>query len=143
MPDGSVFARVHVLILCDDIEEHAGEEGVFDLRGVRTHVWAGSFPNTHPQLWLYLQMSGHEGTVAERVVITSEASDETIADLETGVIQFQGPLNLVELAFPFGNCVFPTPGVYWFQVYMNEKLVSERRFSVTETPGGSNGQASR
>jgi hypothetical protein len=143
MPDGSVFARVHVLILCDEIEEHVGEEEVLDLRGVRTHIWAGSFPYTHPQLWVYLQMSGHEGTVTERVVVTSEANDEIIAYLETGVIQFQGPLTLVELAFSLLNCVFPAPGVYWFQVFMNEKLVSERRFSVTETPGGSNGQASR
>ena len=40
MADGSVFARVHVLVLCDDIEERPGEKAVFDLRGVRTHVQA-------------------------------------------------------------------------------------------------------
>jgi hypothetical protein len=141
MPEGSVFARVHVLVLCDEVDLRPGEEGVFDLRGVRTHVQARSFPYTHPHLVVYLQLTGHEGTVTGRIVATNEATDETIAFLETGLLQFHGPLNLVQLAFPFRNCVFPTPGVYWFQVYLNEKLVNERRFSVTEALKDTNGQA--
>jgi hypothetical protein len=38
------------------------------------------------------------------------------------------------------DCEFPSPGVYWFQVLLNEKLVAERRFSVSEAPGDTNGQ---
>jgi hypothetical protein len=70
MADGSVFARVHVLVLCDDVEERPGEEGVYDLHGVRTHVQARSFPYTHPQLSVYLPVTGHAGTVTGRVVAT-------------------------------------------------------------------------
>ena len=38
MADGSVFARVHVLVLCDEIRRQTGAEVVYDLRGVRTGV---------------------------------------------------------------------------------------------------------
>jgi hypothetical protein len=48
MPDGSVFARVHVLVLCDEVERLAGAEVVHDLRRVRTGIRAASFPYTHP-----------------------------------------------------------------------------------------------
>jgi hypothetical protein len=44
MADGPVFARVHVLVLCDEIEKRLGEEDVFTLRGVRTQVRVPSFP---------------------------------------------------------------------------------------------------
>jgi hypothetical protein len=34
---------------------------------------------------------------------------------------------------------FPEPGVYWFQVFLNDKLVTERRFRVVSSVGESSG----
>jgi hypothetical protein len=140
MPDGSVFARVHVLVLCDEVEERPGEEAVFDLRGVRTHVQARSFPYTHPQLFVYLQVTGHEGTATGRVVGTNEATEEEIVDRLIGEIQLRGPLTMIHVRLQILDCEFPSPGVYWFQILLNEKLVAERRFLVSEAPGDTNGQ---
>ena len=137
---GSVFARVHVLALCDAIEEHPDEKGVFDLRGVRTSVRARSFPYTHPQLYLYLQLTGHEGTVSGRVVAVSEATDEEVVYQPIDAIQLRGPLAIIHSYVQLLDCEFPAPGVYWFQVYLNEKLLAERRFLVSEAAGDTNGQ---
>jgi len=140
MPNGSVFARVHVLVLCDEVEQRPGEEAVFDLRGVRTQVQARSFPYTHPQLSLYLQVTGHQGSASGRVVVLSEATEEEISQVPIAEFQLLGPLTVYHLQVEITDCEFPAPGVCWFQVVLNDKLVTERRFLVREIAGDTNGQ---
>src|SRR5262249_31973487 len=141
MANGSVFARVHVLVLCDDVEERPGEEAVFDLRGVRTHIRALSFPYTHPHLWVYLQVTGHEGNVTYRIVGTNEASEEGIVFQPIDEIQLRGPLTVIHVRLQILDCEFPAPGICWFQVFLSEKLVAERCLVVSRTPGDTNGQS--
>jgi hypothetical protein len=140
MADGSVFARVHVLVLCDAVEERLAEEDVYDLRGVRTYVCARAFPYTHPELWVYLQVTGHQGSASGRVVAVREGTEEEVAHTPIDEFQLLGPLTVLHLRVGITDCEFPAPGVYWFQVVLNEKLVAERRFFVSEAPGDTNGQ---
>jgi hypothetical protein len=141
MANGSVFARVHVLVLCDEVEERPGEKAVFDLGGVRTHVSAPSFPYTHPQLFVYLQVTGHQGRASGHVVVWREATEEEIFHRPIDEFALLGPLTVSHLQVEIMDCEFPAPGVYWFQVFLNEKLVAERRFLASEIPGDTNGQA--
>jgi hypothetical protein len=140
MADGSVFARVHVLVLCDDIDERTDEEAVFELRGVRAHVSARSFPYTHRQLYVYLQVTGHQGTASGRVVVLREVPEEEMVQVPFDEIQLLGPLTFIHVQVQILDCEFPAPGVYWFQVFLNKKLVAERRFFASEAPGDTNGQ---
>src|SRR5439155_5235130 len=121
MADGSVFARVHVLILCDEIEELPGGEDVFDLSGIRTQVRAASFPYVHPQLCIYLQITGHQGTASGRVVLVNEATEEIIIHVPIEEFELFGPLEVVPVWLRIRDCEFPEPGVYWFQVFLNQK----------------------
>ncbi len=139
MADGSVFARVHVLVLCDEVERLPGAEVVYELRRVRTGIRAASFPYTHPQLCIYLQLSGHEGVATGRVVAVSDATDEEIAFAPIDAVQLWGPLSVVAYWLRIQHCVFPAPGLYWFQVLLNQKLVAERRFHVVHIPGEPHG----
>jgi hypothetical protein len=139
MADGSVFARVHVLVLCDEVERLAGTEVVYDLHHVRTGIRAGSFPYTHSQLCVYLQLSGHEGTATGRVVAVRDATDEEIAFAPIDQVQLWGPLTVVPYWLRMQDCVFPAPGLYWFQVLLNQKLVAERRFHVAQISGQTHG----
>jgi hypothetical protein len=141
MADGSVFARVHVLILCDDVEEFSNGEELFDLRGVRTQVSASSFPYVHPQLCIYLQITGHAGIASGRIVVVHEASDEESFQVPIEEFQLSGPLDVIPMWVRISDCEFPEPGVYWFEVFLNEKLVSERRFRVIASSGEHNGQS--
>jgi hypothetical protein len=142
MPDGSVFARVHVLVLCDEVERLPGPEVVYDLRRVRTGIRASSFPYAHPQLCAYLQLSGHEETATGRIAVVNEATDEEVAFASIDEVQLWGPLVVVHYWLRIQHCVFPAPGLYWIQVLLNQKLVAERRFHVLHIPGEAHGQPS-
>ena len=112
MADGSVYARVHALVVCDEVVPRPGEKDVFDLYGARVGLRVASFPYTHPQLCVYLQVSGHEGTVSARLVAVREAAEEEIIYVPIGNIHLRGPLTLVPVWIRVRDCVFPEPGVY-------------------------------
>ena len=143
MPDGSVFARVHVLVLCDEIEELPGGDDLFDLGKVRTQLRVPSFPYVHPQLCAYLQVTGHEGIASGHMVVVNEATDEEILYRPIEEFRLSGPLEVIPIWLRMRDCEFPEPGVYWFQVFLNDKLVMERRFRVVASLGDSNGQPIR
>jgi hypothetical protein len=143
MADGAILVRVHVLVLCDDVEELADGDDRFDLDGVRTHVTAVSFPYVHAVLCIYLQVTGHTGMASGYVVIVKEATDEEIAHVPIEEFQLLGPLELVSVWLRIRDCEFPEPGVYWFQVFLSDKLVMERRFTVVAATGDSNGRPAR
>jgi Family of unknown function (DUF6941) len=53
-----ILPRVHAMVLCDSIKRAPDEEGVHNLVGVRTRILAEELPYTHPQLGIYLQVTG-------------------------------------------------------------------------------------
>jgi hypothetical protein len=132
--------RVHVLIVCDDVEDRADEETSFNLYGVRADLAAPRFPCIHPALWVYLQVTAHPRTAIGQVVLVDGNNDEEIAASTAEPIELTGPLDFLHLFFCLLDCVFPQPGVYYFQVYFEGKLVGERAFHVVEQEFRSNGQ---
>jgi hypothetical protein len=140
MTDGPVRVRLHVLVLCDEVEELPGGEDVFNLIGVRTHVRARSFPYFHPQLCVFFQVTGHDETTSGHLALVQEATDAEIFQLPIDTFPLSGPLRLIPKWIELQDCGFPEPGVYWFQVVLNGKLVMERRFHVITSPGDGNGQ---
>jgi hypothetical protein len=85
-------------------------------------------------------VTGNEGTVTGRVVGTHEATEEQIVYLPIDEIQLQGPLTTIHVRLQILDYEFPSPGIYWFQVFLNEKLLAERRFFVNQILGDTNGQ---
>ncbi len=140
MAKKSILPRVHVMVLCDDVAEREDAAAAFDLIGVRTHIVAPAFPYEHPQLWVYLQVTGHESTAEGRVVIY-DSDDNEIATSQSQFVTFTGPLDFLHLFFPFADCTFSGPGVYYVQVKFDGKIVGERALHLIEEEGGSNGQA--
>jgi hypothetical protein len=139
MADGLVLPRVQAMVLCDEIDERSDEPDVCDLKGVRNRVYARSFPYTHAQLWVCLQLSGHEGRATCRVEVLRAANDHVIHEVGEEEIEFSGPLEIVHWAIAITNCDFPSPGLYYVQVYHGTKLIHERLLDLVE--GTANGQA--
>jgi len=127
-----VLPRVHVMVLCDQIEPSPAEGDVFDLRGVRTFIAAPAFPYTQPQLCVYLQMTGHEGTAAGRAVIVDPETDLNLEETGQDVIEFRGPLEFVHVPWKVNDCTFREPGIYYVQVFFDGKLISERPLLVQQ-----------
>jgi hypothetical protein len=138
-----VLPRVHALIVCDEAGPTTTNADVFDLHNVRTGIMAAAFPYTHPLLAVFVQVSGQEGKAAARLaLIRADAEDDAdpVVDTEREIDLF-GPLTVVQDVFWVESCVFPQPGLYYFQVYFGSKLVFERPFLLTsDNQGTSNGR---
>ncbi len=136
-----VLPRVHVMVLCDEIEPSPTEEDVFDLRSVRTDIAAPSFPYTQPQLSVYLQVTGHDGTASGWAVVSDPDTDEKLYVSQADPIEFSGPLTFIHVPWQVLDCTFPKAGVYYVQVYFDGKLVNERALFVSQREApNSNGQ---
>jgi hypothetical protein len=140
MADGPVFARVHVLVLCDEVEELTDAEDLVNLSGIRTQLATPAFPYVHSQLCMYLQLSGHKGMASGYVVLVNGTTEEEIFQVPIEGVELSGPLEIIPAWLRLQDCEFPEPGVYWFQVFLNDKLVAERRFRVLAAGGEDNGQ---
>jgi hypothetical protein len=105
-----VLPRVHTMILCDEIERVLHEENVFNLLAVRAGIQAASFPYVHPQLYAYLQLTGHAGTVSGVVTAVNARTDEELFRVPTPEIQLQNPLPSCQSSFGCGMVSSPRRG---------------------------------
>jgi hypothetical protein len=136
----AVLPRVNALLMCDDIEPSPGEAGVYNLIGVRTRLHASAFPYVHPRLYVYLQLTGHEGEFSGTLIVVSARTDEEAFTRPIPPVELKGPLYVVRVALRVQDCEFPEPGVYYVQAYYGQKLVFERPLHVLESQVLPNGQ---
>jgi hypothetical protein len=127
-----VLPRVHVMVLCDEIESCPDEEEAFNLSGVRTKIRADAFPYNHAQLCVYLQLTGHAGTTRCHVTVVDAKADEVVYVTPSRVIHLQGPLVVLPVVHRVRNCKFPTPGLYYVQAFCDLKLLCERPLLLFE-----------
>jgi hypothetical protein len=140
MAGGSVLPRVHVMVICDEIETVAGQDDVINLTRVRTGIRAARFPYTHPQLAVYLQVAGRQGRTRCRAIGIRTETDEKVFESDEIEVSLLGPLTLVPVVWEIVNCCFPEPGVYYVQAYFDGKLANERLLILSEDEGIPNGR---
>ena len=142
MANGPVFPRVHAMIVCDRVARADQEGKVHNLTGARTEIRASSFPYSHPQLWVYLQSTGHSGVTSYRLALTAAGADAELLSTAEHEVEFHGPLEVIVLARRIRNCTFPRPGLYYVQAYFGDKLVNERLLVLSEGTVLGNGEGS-
>jgi hypothetical protein len=135
-----VLPRVHVMVMSDAITTSEGEENVFDLIGIRSELRAPVFPYLHPQMIVYLQVTGHQGRVLLQIRIEESATDNLVLATPLQECEFQDPLSFSQVAFSLDACVYPRPGLYYVQVYHEGKLIGERSFRLLDSTEFSDGQ---
>jgi hypothetical protein len=127
-----VLPRVHVMILCDEIEARPEDDETFDLLGVRTRIHADGFPYTHSQLCVYLQLTGHQGTTHCHITLSNADTDDEVYRGPSLELELQGPLVILPVGFWLEDCSFGSPGLYYAQAYCDGKLAGERPFRVAQ-----------
>lgn len=130
--DRLIWPRVQAMVLCDEIEESDQDSDAVNLHGVRSVITSPVFPLVWPHLCAFVQMSGHQGEAQCHVEVESVASDKVIADTEPMSISFDSPTIVTPVQFRLHNCLFRVPGVYYVQVYCEEKLIGERPLLLEE-----------
>src|SRR5215471_9133179 len=121
-----VLPRVHVIVLCDDFKPSADENDVFHLYGVRTRIEAEAFPYSHPQLCVYIQLTGHPGRTTCEVIVLNPETDQEVLAAPSQTIELAGPLDVSPALFILKDCEFSAAGLYYIQVFCDSKLLGER-----------------
>jgi hypothetical protein len=134
MPIAAVTPRVRTIIICDDVSPSLTEIGVFTLEGVRLHLEALSFPH-HAALNLFLLLScPRKGRYPGKILVVDERSDKPIRYVKF-LATFEEDNELLPLHVEVGNCVFPEPGPYSFEIYFSARgggdaLKGEHPFTI-------------
>lgn len=131
--------RVHLLVICDEIAERWEGDTLHDLVGVRTQLTAPLFPYRCPQLSIYVQATGHQGTADCHVTVVRADDDAIVVATPIRVINFTGPTEFIHVTFVIADCCFPEAGVYYIQVHFDNQLRSERVLEILASAGDSDG----
>jgi len=136
----AALPRVHVQVICDEIEDHSDEVADYHLLHVRSHIVAPGFPYVHPQLCIYLQVTGHPQSARCRGVLLRAETDEELYVSAENLVMLTGPLDYLHLDFVFPDCEFPEAGIYYVQINFDDVLCGERALVLLEEEVGRNGQ---
>jgi hypothetical protein len=114
--------------VCDSIIRDEFTKKV-SLIGLFSTIRADSFPCTHPSLHVYVALTNGHGKYQTDIRFLNISDDKPIAGMR-GPLQFQNPLQVVELNVCWQQLRFEKPGEYVVQVLCDGAPVGERKFMV-------------
>ena len=121
--------EVLALIVCDQIitDRITGKQSLI---GIFSKVHAPRFPASHPQLSVYVTMTGGHGhtDLLIRVVDSNEERPPIVEG--KGKVDFKDPRAVANLALQFHGLTFPKPDQYRVQLYANGQLLREARLDL-------------
>ena len=134
MAAAAVTPRVRTIVRCDDLSASLTQSSVFTLQGVRLHLAAALFPCRAALIVFLLLSCPRKGRYAGKILVIDERSDRLIRYLNFAAA-FQEDNELLPLYVKVGECVFPEPGPYSFEVHFSghgggEGLKGEHPFTV-------------
>ena len=99
------------------------------LIGLFNTIRAKSFPCTHAGLYVYVAMTNGHGKYKMEVRFSKLEEGKAIASIQ-GQLNFQNPLQMVELSFSSPPLRFDTPGQYVVEVFCDGAQIQTRKFRV-------------
>lgn len=118
------------LIVCDQFITDA-VTGKKTLVGVFNSLGAAQFPCVHPKFCVYVALTNGRGEYAAELKLINEGNQNLIVKAQ-GKISFPSPMDMLELNFEFVNVRFPDPGQHTIEMYCDDELLTERRFTVVK-----------
>jgi hypothetical protein len=125
---------VRHMLLCDDVQhdpDNPVKLNVIGLANILRSTADPPFPFKHPQLCVYLHLTGGRGTGQAQVVAVHGDSDQVAFASPVNALSFgSDPLALVGVIFRMRNCPFPEAGLYWIQFRYNGKVIAQQPLVV-------------
>src|SRR5207245_1766360 len=90
------------------------------------------FPHLHPELHVYMQVTGHPATARGTVLFRQGSTDRVLRRRALPPVEFLGPLEMIPVYLRIDNCEFPEPGLYYFQIVFDGQLRAERFLEVID-----------
>jgi hypothetical protein len=75
-----------------------------------------------------------------RLALVQAGAEGELLSTPERQVQFYGPLHVVAVVWRIRSCSFPLPGLYYAQVYFEEKLANERLLVLSEEAVPSDGE---
>jgi hypothetical protein len=134
MTVAAITPRVRSIVVCDAASASRTEDRVFNLKGVRQHLEAGSFPWRATLPVFLILSSPRKGNYPGRVPLVNERNDRVIR-YGKFLAEFGEDNDLLPLYVKMSECVFPEAGHYRFAIYLtaqdgDEALKGEHPFNV-------------
>ena len=134
MTVAAITPRVRTILICDAASASRTEDRVFNLKGVRQHLEAASFPWRATLRVFLLLSSPRKGKYAGKVLLVNERNDRVIR-YGKFLAEFGADNDLSPLYVNMSECVFPEASHYRFAVYLtaqdgDEALKGEHPFTV-------------
>jgi hypothetical protein len=121
--------EVLAMILCDQIITDV-DSNKKSLIGLFDQVETATLPCLLHELHVYLSLTDGHGTLPLTLACIAEDDGEELFRGRAEV-EFQCPLQVVELQFVFPNARFPRAGEYRFQLRAFGQVLRERKFVVS------------
>ena len=125
---------VRLMLLCDDVRPDPDNPSKINALGLVSTIHSfgeAAFPFRHPQLCVYLQLTGGRGTGEGRIVVVHADSDQTVLRAPLHTLKFgTDPLKVHGVLFRLLGCVFPEPDYYFFEFWYNDKAIARQPLFV-------------
>lgn len=120
----------HVLSIniCDSVIRDEATKKV-SLIGIFNTIKANSLPCKHSLLHAYVALTNGHGKYKTEVRFSHLGEQKPIAAM-VGDLEFQNPLQVIELNLRWQNLSFDKDGEYVVEVFCNGSLIGTRRFRV-------------
>lgn len=131
MPGKKPPPEVLAMIVCDQIitDRLTGKQSLI---GMFSTVHARRFPASHPQLSVYVMLSGGHG-VTDFLIRVVDANESRAPIVEgRGRVDFKDPRAIANLALQFHGLSFPAAGSYRVQLYAGDELLQEARLEMRQ-----------
>ena len=125
---------IKAFLVCDKVIQDA-QTGKKSLIGVFHEIKASRFPNVHPELWIYANLTdAHGHYVFEIRFVNVTDGGRVVGHSQPSPITIPGPLQTTELSAMLPGIGLPSEGTYEFQLIANGELAATKAIRVSRVP---------
>ena len=123
------------ILICDFVIRDERTHNV-SLIGIFNTIHAPKFPTVHGRAHVFVSLTDGRGTRQGRLCLVDRETEGILAET-LGEIRFPPDGRaVVDMNFELHNIVFPKPGNYAFDFYVEGELIGSRPFAVVKAEVG-------
>ena len=108
-------------VVCDDVRRE--DNGKFMLIGIFEAINAVEFPAKHHTLFVANRWCKGEGSFTQKIRIVNTRDKAIVFQTEDQLFQLQDIDTHHTIISRFNNLLFPSPGKYWVEIFLNNELI--------------------
>src|SRR5437763_695666 len=121
---------VRTMIVCEEIildPNNPKRVSLVNLIGSIRPRRGAAYPLLHPAVCLFVELVECRGPGRLRVDVRDAETDEVVSATPTRSVPLpESPLTVVGMRFRLRKCKFPVPGLYWINLWYNDRLLARR-----------------